>query len=283
MLAISIRMPTSTGGPAGGAGGGVSGPGGAGAWVGGVRAPHLRSRGGGGCRSLGAACPQSPSRRTCCWARRRCGKKHKRVREATGRSPPSLRPHPGGAHLRAAHATASASGSSSARGPVRLAAAPIPAAASRGTSRGLELGEERRGETIPESGTHARSRALRPRGSPLPASAAGARPRRGELRARGAEGAEGWGRGMLRARRAEGATGAAGALRAAGPGGRRRTAALRPPSCRGEGADTAGRAPGRWSSGFPSRDRELLLRALRRENSPRCYVSHTVKGEWHIR
>lgn len=79
MLAISIRMPTSTGGPAGGAGGGVSAPGGTGERVGGPRAPHLRSQGGGGCRSLGAACPRSPSRRTCCRARRRCGKKHKRV------------------------------------------------------------------------------------------------------------------------------------------------------------------------------------------------------------
>lgn len=92
MLAISIRMPTSTGGPAGGAGGGVSGRGGAGARVGGARAPHLRSRGGGGCRSLGAACPQSPSRRTCCWARRRCGRKHKRVREAAGRPRARLPP-----------------------------------------------------------------------------------------------------------------------------------------------------------------------------------------------
>lgn len=153
----------------------------------GARAPHLRSRGVGGYRSLEAACPRSPSRRTCCWARRRCGKKHKRVREAAGRPraclPPSLRPHPGGAHLRAAHATASASGSSSARGPARLAAAPIPAAASRGPRRGLELGAERRGEAIPESGTHARSGAPRPRGAPLPTPAARDRPGRAPQRA----------------------------------------------------------------------------------------------------
>lgn len=97
MLAISIRMPTSTGGPARG-GGREEGEAGAGvrrrsaghrAREREVRAPHLRSQAWGGYRSRAAACPPSPSRRTCCWAHRRCGKEQNQVREAAAAPRPS--------------------------------------------------------------------------------------------------------------------------------------------------------------------------------------------------
>lgn len=179
MLAISIRMPTSTGGPAEGGGGeggeargGVSrrvAPGGPGRGSG--ERGRLTSEVG---PEADVVALEQPVHRLLhvghvagpvgAAGRSRGGL----GRRPGGAAPASLR-GPAGAHLRAAHATASTSGSDRARGPSRLAPAaapliPAPAAPPPRGGRAADCNLVRSGATIPDSTTHARSGAPRPPG-----------------------------------------------------------------------------------------------------------------------